>query len=65
MYRVLKLVAWVSMIYIVFSCVGILFISFYRPDIRVVETVPFIISVVVGSIAAYVLGGIVDGEKKK
>lgn len=64
--RILRFLFWVCATYILFSFVGIIAIVIFRPDIKVIETVPFIISVLVGSASAYILGGIIyDGKEKK
>jgi len=63
--RIFKFLFWVSASYIVVSCIGILAIWAFRPDIKVVQTIPFIITFLVGSASAYILGGIVYAEKDK
>lgn len=64
LYEGCKFLFWISIIYVFASCIGILAIFLFRPDLKVLETVPFLISLFIGTAIAYILGGWIYGKKK-
>jgi len=60
----LKLLFWISILYIGLSCIGYVVIAIFRPDITVVQIIPFMVSLLTGLAVAGILGEYFYGKKK-
>jgi len=62
--RWLRILFWISIVYISLSCIGYAIIAIFRPDITVAQTIPLMVSLFTGVFVAGLLGVYFYGKKK-
>lgn len=62
--KILRLLFWISALYIFLSLIGYIVIVVFRPDITVAQTVPFMVALFTGIMVSGLLGEYFYGKKK-